>query len=326
MLHYFCKRIASTIPLFFGITLMSFFIVHLAPGKPTNISGDFNPKISQETRQKLEKLYGLDKPILYQYGQWLKRLIRMDFGRSFSDNRLVKDKIIEALPITISINLFSLILILGAGIPLGVTMAVKHNHPLDKILTAVTFVSFAMPTFWLALILMSFFCVKLGWLPVSGLKSLDYEYFSFTQKVMDLAKHLCLPVFVSSLTGIAGIARYMRQNMIEVLDKKYILAARARALPRKVILYRHALKNAILPVITILGLSIPGLIGGSVIFESIFAINGTGRLFYMAVMSRDYPVIMAMLVISAFLTLIGNFAADIGYALADPRIRYSKNT
>lgn len=325
MLLYLCKKIISLIPLFLGITLLSFAIVHLSPGRPTNMSGDFNPKISLEVRQRLEKFYNLDKPILYQYGHWMARLVQFDFGRSFSDNRPVKNKILEALPITLSINILSLILILSAGIPIGILMAIKHNLPCERILTVFIFLTFAMPTFWLALLLMSFFSVKLGWLPASGLKSVDFAYLSFAGKIIDLVKHLCLPIFISSLAGIAAIARYMSQNMLEVLSKKYMLAARARALPENIILYRHGLKNALLPVITILGLSIPGLIGGSVIFESIFAINGTGRLFYMAVMSRDYPVIMAMLVLSAILTLIGNLMADIGYALMDPRIRYSKH-
>ncbi|MFH1691165.1 MAG: ABC transporter permease [Candidatus Omnitrophota bacterium] len=325
MLLYLSKKIISLIPLLLGITLMSFIVIHLAPGKPTNISGDFNPKISLEARQRLERLYNLDAPILYQYGHWMNRLLRFDFGRSFADNRPVIDKILEALPITLSINILSLILILGTGIPLGILMAVKHGTLFEKTLTFFTFLAFAMPTFWLALLLMSFFSVRLGWLPVSGIKSVDFAYLSPTGKIIDLMKHLCLPIFISSLSGIAAIARYMRQNMLDVLNKKYMLAAKARALPEKITLYKHGLKNALLPVITILGLSIPGLIGGSVIFESIFAINGTGRLFYMAVMSRDYPVIMAMLVISAILTLIGNLAADIGYALMDPRIRYAKH-
>lgn len=324
MLRYICKRTVLMLPIFLGITLLSFLIVHLAPGKPSDISGDFNPKIPLETRQRIEKLYDLDKPIIYQYGRWMNRLIKFDFGRSFSDGRPVKEKILEAIPVTLLINLLSLLLILGVGIPSGILAAVKKGSLFDKTSTFFSFLTFAMPAFWLALILMSFFSIQLGILPVAGLKSLDFDYLSLPEKTIDLMKHLCLPIFVSSLAGIAAISRYMRQNMLDVLNKKYILAARARALPEKVILYKHGLKNAILPIITILGLSIPGLIGGSIIFESIFAISGTGRLFYTAVMSRDYPVIMAMLVISAILTLAGNLAADISYALFDPRIRYSK--
>ncbi len=325
MLNYILKRLILLIPLLLGITLMSFFVIHLAPGKPSDVSGELNPKVSLEVRQRLAKLYELDKPIHIQYAHWLKRLLKFDFGKSFSDGRPVLEKFLETIPITLSINLSSMILILAAGIPLGVITALKKDSLLDKTSTVFVFLTFALPTFWLALILMDLIGVKLRWLPISGITSLDFEYFPFYKKIIDLARHLILPIFVSSIGSLAGISRYMRQNMLEVLDKKYILAARARAIPEKLILYKHGFKNAILPIITILGLSVPGLIGGSVIFESIFAIPGTGRLFFTAVMSRDYPVIMAMLVFSAILTLLGNLLADIGYALADPRIRYSKH-
>lgn len=321
MFPYITKRLLHLIPLFFGITLISFWVIHLAPGRPTGTSEDLNPKVSLEVRQRLEKLYDLDKPLVVQYGLWLKKLARCDFGTSFSDGRPVMEKFWETIPVTFAINAISMLLIFGLGIPIGVIGALKENSAADKAIAAVLFAAFVMPTFWLALLLMDFLGVKLGWLPICGLTSPDYEYYNFFEKIIDLSRHMLLPVLVSCLGGLAGMARYMRQNMLHVLNSKYILAARARGLPERTVLYKHALKNAVLPVITLLGLSLPGLIGGSVIFESIFAIPGTGRLFFNAVMARDYPVIMAILVISAILTLLGSLFADIGYAWIDPRIR-----
>lgn len=321
---YLLKRLFGMIPLVVGISLLSFFVIHLSPGKPTEGTGEMNPKVSFEARQRMEKLYGLDQPLWTQYSRWFSRMIRFDFGTSFSDGRKVSEKFLETIPVTFAINILALFFILLIGIPVGVVAAVKKGSVFDKSSTLIMFTLFALPTFWFALVLMDLFGVKLGWLPVSGLTSLDFEYLSWPGKIMDLIRHLVLPVVVSALGSLAGISRYIRQQMNDVLGKPYILAARSRHLPEPVILFRHGLKNAMLPVISILGLSVPGLIGGSVIFETIFAIPGTGRLFFQAVMSRDYPVIMAMLVISAFLTILGNLLADIGYALADPRVRYDK--
>jgi peptide/nickel transport system permease protein len=178
-----------------------------------------------------------------------------------------------------------------------------------------------MPSFWLALLLMDYLGVRLGLFPIVGLQSIGHEYLGWFRQGWDIVHHLILPVFVSAFGGVAGFSRYMRSNMLEVIRQDYILTARAKGLPEAQVIYRHALRNALLPVITILGLSVPGLIGGSVIFETIFAIPGMGKLFYDGVMMRDYPLIMGILVIGAVLTLVGNLLADIGYALADPRIR-----
>lgn len=310
------------IPIFLGITVISFAVLHLAPGAPTEMQTMMQPKVSLEARDRLNAIYGLDKPLHIQYFDWLKRLVRFDFGRSFSsDNRPVQEKIMERLPITLFINILSLVLILVVAIPIGVLSAVHRYSLFDKATTIFVFVGFATPTFWLALLLMLVFGVYLDWLPISGLKSLNYEYLGLWGKVIDLGKHLILPVLLSAFGGLAGLSRYMRSNMLEVIRQDYILTARAKGLTERVVIYKHALRNALLPVVTVLGLSIPGLIGGSVIFESIFAIPGMGQLFYGAVMARDYPVVMGELVIGAVLTLIGNLVADISYALVDPRIR-----
>jgi len=319
---YILKRLALMIPMLLGITLISFTVIHLAPGTPTDMQTTLNPKASLEAQKRLRELYGLDKPLMVQYGDWLTRLVRLDFGRSFSpDRRPVWDKIKERIGITLSLNLMSLIIILGVSIPIGVIAAYRAHSWFDKATTLFVFFGFAMPTFWLALLLIMFFGVYLDWLPISGLTSLNFRQFSFWQKVHDLGAHVTLPVLVAAFGGLAGMSRYMRGNMLEVIRQDYITTARAKGLPERVVIFKHALRNALLPVITILGLSVPGLIGGSVIFESIFAIPGMGQLFYGAVMARDYPLVMGELVIGAVLTLLGNMLADMGYALVDPRIR-----
>ncbi len=321
MTRYIIKRIISLIPLLLGITVITFAVIHLAPGEPTDTEAQFNPKVSMEARERIAKIYGLDKPLHEQYLAWLGRLLRFDFGVSFLDSRPVMKKITERLPITLGINLASIILILLIGIPIGVSSAIKEGSFYDRAMTVFVFVGFAMPTVWLSLMLMDLIGVQWGLLPVSGIKSLEFDKFSLTEKIIDVAKHLILPVFISAFGGLAGISRYMRSNMVHILKENYIRTARAKGLTEKEVIYKHALKNALLPVITILGLSIPGLIGGSVIFESIFGIPGMGRLFYESVMARDYPVIMGILFIGAFLTLLGNLLADVSYAVVDPRIK-----
>jgi peptide/nickel transport system permease protein len=322
MLAYILKRLAFMIPMLFGITLISFAVIHLTPGEPGALGMEMNPKVTKEVRDRIRSFYGLDQPLHVQYYLWLKRIAKLDFGRSFSsDRRPVIDKIKERLPITISLNLLSLILILVVGIPIGIYGARYKDTLFDKGLTAFVFAGYAVPTFWIALLFMLLFGVTLDLLPISGIKSFNYGEFSPLEKGLDVAKHLILPVFISAIGGLAGISRYMKSSLLEVLKQDYITTAYAKGLPEKMILRKHALRNALLPVITILGLSVPGLIGGSVIFESIFGIPGMGQLFYQGVMARDYPVIMGILVIGAFLTLVGNLLADISYAVADPRIR-----
>jgi peptide/nickel transport system permease protein len=330
MFIYLIKRLFAMVPVIIGVTLLSFLIIHLAPGKPTDVMTELNPKITPEARARLEKYYGLDKPILVQYGLWLKRIALLDFGNSFStDSRPVIEKIWDKklpvpdrrLSVTILINLLSMLLIIVIAIPVGIYSATRPYSLGDRISTICVFIGFATPTFWLSLLLMMLLSVKLDWLPISGLKSLNYATLGPWQQVLDKAMHLLLPVFVSAFGGIAGMSRYMRSSMIEAINNDYITTARAKGLTERAVIYKHALRNALLPLVTILGLSIPGLVGGSVIFETIFGIPGMGQLSYQAIMTRDYPVVMGILTISALLTMMGNMAADICYAFVDPRIR-----
>jgi peptide/nickel transport system permease protein len=324
LLRYLVKRLIFMIPLLIGITIICFAVMHLAPGSPTDLETQLNPRASAEYRERLKAMYDLDKPLHEQYVLWVGRLVTLDLGRSFSqDRRPVADKIIERIPITILLNVLSMILIIAIAIPVGVLSAVYRDSFFDKITGVFVFIGFAIPTFWLALLLMILFGVNLGWLPISGIRSLNFEYLPPGMAFLDLIKHLILPVTLSAFGGLAGLSRYMRSNMLEVIRQDYIMTARAKGLSERAVIYRHALRNALLPVITILGLSVPGLIGGSVIFETIFAIPGMGQLFYMSVMARDYPAVMGILFIGAVLTLVGNLIADVSYALADPRIRVS---
>ncbi|MCX8043658.1 MAG: ABC transporter permease [Desulfobacterota bacterium] len=330
MLLYCLKRFIGMIPVFFGVTLLSFVIIQLAPGKPTDRLTELNPRITPEARARLEQYYGLDKPIIVQYGRWLSRIVRFDFGVSFSsDARPVIDKIWDRsvpffdrrLTITFLINTLSLFLILAVAIPIGVLAAYRPYSLTDRITSVAVFIGFAAPKFWVALLLMMVFSVQLGWLPISGIKSLNYAMLTEPGQFFDRIRHLVLPVFVSACGGIAGMSRYMRSSMREALSHDYITTARAKGLSETAVLYRHALRNALLPLVTLLGLSVPGFFAGSVIFETIFGIPGMGQLSYQAIMMRDYPVIMGLLCITALLTMIGNLLADICYAYIDPRIR-----
>jgi peptide/nickel transport system permease protein len=309
------------VPLVFGITLISFLIIHLAPGGPVEVEAQMSLKASAQARENLKRLYGLDKPLHVQYLKWIERFVKLDFGTSFVDGKKVTDKISERIPVTLKISILSLLLIIIIAIPVGVLSAVKQYSFFDKLTTLFVFVGFSTPAFWLALIMMIIFGVALGLLPISGIESIDVSGMSFLERAMDQARHLILPVLLSAFGGIAGFSRYSRSSMLEVIRQDYIRTARAKGLKESEVIITHALRNALMPIVTILGLAVPGLIGGSVIFESIFAIPGMGQLFWMSTMSRDYPTIMGILVIGAMLTLIGNLIADISYALVDPRIR-----
>ncbi|WP_022660246.1 ABC transporter permease [Paucidesulfovibrio longus] len=307
---------------FFGITVISFWVIHLAPGSPTDLETQLNPTVTPEAQQRLAALYGLDKPIHEQYAAWVGRLVTFDFGQSLSgDHQPVWQKIKERLPLTFGMNVASLVLTLFISVPIGVLSAWRRGGAFDKSMTVLVFIGFAMPGFWLALLLMQAFGIWWNILPISGLTSLDFPRMGFFGQMWDLARHLALPIFIYTFGSLAGMSRFMRTSMLEVLRQDYIMTARAKGLPTRTVIFKHAMRNALMPVITILGLSVPGLIGGSVIIESIFALPGLGQLFYQAVMARDYPLIMGSLVLGAVLTLAGNLLADVGYGLADPRVR-----
>ena len=321
MLTYILKRTLLMIPILIGITVLSFGVMRLAPGGPAEAQMEFSAKASAEARERLRKLYGADQPFYKQYATWLGKFMTLDFGEAFADGRKVKDKILERLPITLTINLLSLGLVLLIAIPIGIMSATRQYSLLDRFSTMFVFIGFSTPSFWLALLLIYLFSVQWGVLPISGIHSLDISGLTFWGRLADEANHLILPVFVSAFGGLAGFSRYVRNNMLEVMRQDYIRTARAKGLTARVVIYKHALRNALMPVITILGLALPGLIGGSAIMEQVFGIPGMGQLMFQAVLSRDYNLAMGILVPAAFLTMLGNFLADIAYAFTDPRVR-----
>ncbi len=323
MLTYIIKRLLLMIPILLGITVLSFGVMRLAPGGPAEAQMEFSSKASPEARERLRKLYGADQPFYKQYATWLKKFVTLDFGEAFADGRKVKDKILECLPITLTINILSLGLVLLIAIPIGIISATQQYSFFDRATTIFVFLGFSTPSFWLALLLIYLFGVQWGLLPISGIHSLDVGNLNKWSWgwFMDTAQHLILPVFVSAFGGLAAFSRYVRNNMLEVMRQDYIRTARAKGLSENEVICKHALRNALMPVITILGLAVPGIIGGSVIMETVFSIPGMGQLLYQSVFSRDYNLTMGILVPAACLTMLGNFFADIAYAFTDPRVR-----
>ncbi len=310
------------IPLILGISILTFGILKLSPGDPASLNVAMNSKIDPGYITKLRQAYGLDDPVYVQYGRWLKGMVTLDFGNSFMDNRPVLTVIGERLPATLLLSGLSELLLFLVAVPLGIAAAYYRGRWIDRFISIFSFAGFATPTFWLALLLMLVFGVHLGWLPVSGMFSIGAEYLPWYEKLWDLFLHLLMPLAVTTFGGLASVSRYARTSMLEVIRQDYIRTARAKGLSEFQVVFRHALPNAMIPIVTLLGLSLPALIGGSFIIESIFAWPGMGRLGFEAIMSRNYTVVMGIGIISALLTLVGNLLADLGYALADPRIRY----
>ena len=322
MRHYIVKRLISLIPLLFGISLISFFIMHLAPGDPTAMFAD--PNIRPEELLRIRANWGLDRPVIAQYFYWLWHALHFDFGTAYLINRPVISVIAERLPATLLLMGTSFIIILGIAIPLGVVSAARKNGWFDNFVTFFSFAGMSIPSFWLALMLMFLFAVKINMLPAAGMYDPALKDPSIPLRLWDLVLHMVLPVATMVITGLAGITRYVRSSMLEALSQNYIKAARARGLYERTVIYKHALRNALLPLITLLGLSLPDLFAGAFIIETIFAWPGMGRLGVFAIFSRNYPVIMGVVMLSAGLIVLGNLAADVCYAMADPRIRYEK--
>lgn len=326
MWKHILKRILQAIPLIWGILTITFFIAHMAPGDPMDmyLEKQRQRQIDPEYIELLRKKYGLDQPIHVQYFKWLSNVVRGDFGESFRFRRPVIDLIGERIPYTLQLTLLALLFSTLVSIILGIISAVKQYTALDKTITVGSLVIYSIPGFWLALMLILIFSVNLGVFPTSQTRSLDYEFFSFGQKILDRLWHLILPVFILGLGSAAHKARYVRNRLLDVLNEEYILSARARGLKESVVIFKHALRNAMIPLVTILGLHLPFLLGGSVLIESIFAWPGMGTLAVGAVGGRDYPLMMTTTMLSAILTVLGNLLADITYAALDPRVSYGK--
>ena len=315
---YLLRRLVYTLITLFGISVLSWVIITQAPGSPIALTLD--PKVSPKIIEQMEKNYDLDKPVIQQYFLWLKRLFTGNLY-SFKDGRPVLDKIGERIWNTLLLNLIAVLIIFSLAIPLGIFSAKRQYTFMDNLGTFGAYLGISIPSFWLAYLLI-LGTVKLFGYPVLGMRSFVTEDFTGFESVMDRLWHLLLPSIILAIGGIAALSRYTRSSMLEVIRQDYIRTAKAKGLPEETVYYKHALRNALLPIITLFGFLIPGLIGGSIIIETVFAWPGIGRLAYQAVLSRDYPVVMTINTITAVLVLIGNFVADLLYGIADPRIRY----
>ena len=292
----------------FIISLISFIAINLAPNS-FFASGELNPNITPEAIEELKAIYGLDKPLYIQFFSWVYSILQLDFGISFTSGEKVKEEILSRIPITLTINIVSMILIFIISLYFGIKSAMKKNSIFDRFTNQLSLLSFSMPSFYLALVLVLVFSIKFELFPIAGLHSVPND--GSLNYYLDFAWHLTLPIFIIFFGGIGSLILYIRALTIEILKSDYIFFARARGLDNKKILRYYILPNLYPPVITLLGLSLPGIIGGSVILETIFSIDGMGLLFYQSALSHDYPVIMGILIIGAFLTLIGNMFADL---------------
>ncbi len=321
MKTYLLRRAVAIVPILIGVTFISFLIMNLAPGDPTTIYIDPTKPYSAEEIQIIKHNLGLDQPLMVRYLKWLGRTARGDLGYSFVSHRPVLKEIGDRLPNTLILTSVSLVVALVVGSLIGVYSALNQYRVSDYVVTVLTFLGLSTPGFWLALMLIMVFSGWLRWLPSVGMVSIDVGPGVFT-RTADLAKHMIMPLIVSSASGIASWARYQRSAMLEVIRQDYIRTARSKGLPENLIMKRHAIRNAAIPVITVLGMALPGLIGGSALVESVFAWPGMGRLGVNAIFSRDYPVIMGVTLMTSFLVMAGNLLADVLYAVVDPRIRY----
>jgi peptide/nickel transport system permease protein len=313
--RYLLRRGVLLGPQLLILLVLSFGLVHLTPG--TTGAVDLNALSGENLEQMRERL-GLDRPLPVQFGDWLWRAVRLDFGDSFIDGQPVRDKIFDRLPATMLLTGSALLLSLVLAIPLGMISSLRRNSPVDYGLTVFAFFGVSIPAFWAAIVVIIIFGVQLGWFPVQGMESVGKDVDS---RALDILNHLVLPATVLGLEGTAALTRLVRSSMTDVLVEDYVRTARAKGLAERLVLVRHALKNALLPMVTLVGLRIPTLIGGAVVIEQIFAWPGIGRLGWEAVLQRDYPVVMGLVVFTGVLTILGNLLADIAYAVIDPRIK-----
>lgn len=327
MLAYVARRLIGAIPLVLGIATVIFFILSLAPGDPTLLYT--SPDVSPDVLERMRRNLGLDQPVHVRYVRWLAAFLTGDFGVSFARSRPVAGVILEILPNTLLLSGCALLIAFVIGIVLGVIQAVRQYSLLDSVLSVGALFFYSMPSFWLALMLILVFALHAKvtwgwpiWFPPSGMTSVDHEFLGPIAQLRDRAAHLFLPAMSLVLMLAAGVARYTRSSMLEVIRQDYVRTARAKGVGEVRVIFKHALRNAVLPVVTLLGLYLPFLFSGAVFVETVFAWPGMGRVIVEAVSQRDYPVVMAVSFVFAVMVVLGNLLADVLYAVVDPRIRY----
>lgn len=320
MKQYIIRRLLNMIPIMLGITILIFFLLKLSPGDPLTMQ--MNPKMSIETKEALREKYGFNDPVYVQYFKWLGRAVRLDLGESIQFAQPVTKVLNTYIWNTFLLAITSLILTYLIAIPLGIISATKQYSGFDIFVTVFALVGISMPVFFFALIMIKFFSVDLRILPISGMRTVGVEFTGIGQ-VLDIIKHMILPLVVYTLSGLAGLMKFTRSSMLEVIRQDYIRTARAKGLKEKVVIYKHAFRNALIPIVTFLGYALAGLFVGGIISEQIFVWPGIGKIYYQAINNRDYNLIIGYNVIIAFLVLIGNLIADVMYAVVDPRIRLS---
>ena len=326
MLLYFARRIASGLVTLFGITIVSFGIIQLAPGDPAQLQTAqiADASVSQRVYEQLRGLYGLDRPLYEQYGRWMGRLVRGDLGSSFQDGRRVSGKIGEALWPTLSVALLSLLGTIVIAVPLGIYSAVRQGRAFDRVSSTLLYMLYSIPPYVMGMLLILYLGVKLDWLPFRGMRSDHWSELSSWGRCWDLARHYVMITFCFAFGNLAYFSRFVRQNLLEVIRQDYVRTARAKGLPERTVILRHAFRNSLIPLISLIGLTFPFVLSGSVILEYMFNWPGLGRLYFESVLGRDYPTIMALNFITAVLVLVTTFVADLAYGWADPRVSYER--
>lgn len=312
--QYVARRLLQAVPLLIGISLIVFLMIQLAPGDAAEFA--LGNRATEEDLSRLRNYLGLDRPWYEQYGRMVRNWAAGDLGVSIIQRRPVRDIIADRLPRTIELLAMSILLSLLIAIPIGVISAMKQYSKVDNAVTVVSFLGVSIPSFWLAIILILIFAVWLKWFPTGGTQT-DGKPFN----LIDHLRHLFLPLMVLTLIRTAGWSRYLRSSMLEVLGQDYIRTVRAKGLTERTVLFRHSLRNALIPIITLLGLSLPDIVGGAIITEQIFNWNGLGQLTVSATARRDVPVVMALVMFSGVAIVLGNLLADIAYGWVDPRIK-----
>ena len=320
MFQYLIRKLLMAIPLVLGVVTLIFLLLQLTPGDATDRF--FTPETPPEVREMIEAKWGLDQPVHVQYGRMMGNMMQGDFGRSIAQERPVFDIIMDAVPNTLMLSIVTLVVIYSTGILMGTIQAVKQYSFIDNALSVISLFFYSMPRFWLALMLVLIFALKLEMLPAAGMvDAVEHEYMSPGEQVIDRLKHLLLPGIALGVASAAGTARYMRSSMLEVIRLDYIRTARAKGLKEGTVVFKHALRNALLPIVTLMGLSLPFLFSGSVLVEIIFAWPGMGRLIVGAIFSQDTPLIIACFFVFTLMVVAGNLLADVLYSIVDPRIR-----